>query len=159
MSFTRNFSRRKSTKIGSKPTSSTKKFQGLKTKNGKTTKNPFETSTYVKLSEKVTTEYESTRLPYTTEHVYVPDFIVRPTGKESFIVETKGNGRSWTPQVRAKMLAVKRQHPDLDVRFLFYSDGQFGSKRKDGSRQSQSEWATKHGFQYAIRDVPEDWLI
>ena len=57
------------------------------------------------------------------------------------------------------MLAVKNQWPDLDIRFLFYSDGEFGTRRKDGSRQRQSEWATKNGFPFAIREVPDEWLI
>lgn len=136
-----------------------KKFNGLKTDSGKTTKNPFESSTYAKLAgcPGLRVDYETQRVPYTTEHVYIPDFVVTsPDG--SYIIETKGNGRSWTPQVRKKMLAVKNQWPELDIRFLFYSDGEFGTRRKDGSRQRQSEWATKHGFLYAIREVPEHWL-
>lgn len=137
-----------------------KKFVGLKTSSGKTTKNPFESSTYVKLSgtSGLAVGYESVKIPYVTEHVYIPDFLVKTGGTEGFFIETKGNGRSWTPQVRAKMLAVKNQWPGLDIRLLFYTDGEFGTRRKDGSRQRQSEWATKHGFPYAIREVPEEWL-
>ena len=56
------------------------------------------------------------------------------------------------------MIAVKEQHPDIDLRILFYSDGKVGSKRKDGSFLKQSDWATKHGFKYAIRTVPEEWF-
>ena len=141
-----------------------KKFNGLKIGN-KTTKNPFESSTYAKLAglaPEYVVEYESTKIPYVTEHVYIPDFKVgrktKGDGPSFFFIETKGNGRSWTPQVRKKMLAVKDQWPELDIRILFYSDGEFGTRRKDGSRQRQSEWATKHGFPYAIREVPEHWL-
>lgn len=137
-----------------------KKFVGLKI-GKKTTKNPFETSTYVELSShtNLSVDYESEKLPYVTSHAYIPDFkVVHHTGHVLYI-ETKGNGRSWTPQVRAKMLAVKDQWPECDIRLLFYTDGEFGTRRKDGSRQRQSEWATKHGFPYAIRDIPESWLI
>ena len=140
-----------------------KKFVGLKI-GKKTTKNPFETSTYAKLLESnMDVAYETDKLPYVTEHNYVPDFKVgrktRGNGFSFFYIETKGNGRSWTPQVRAKMLAVKDQWPELDIRLLFYTDGEFGTRRKDGSRQRQSEWATKHGFPFAIREIPKEWLI
>lgn len=140
-----------------------KKYVGLKI-GKKTTKNPFESGTWLELSKaNVVVEYESVKLPYTTEHVYIPDFKVgrktKGNGPPFFFIETKGNGRSWTPQVRAKMLAVKDQWPELDIRLLFYTDGEFGTRRKDGSRQRQSEWAIKHGFPYAIRNIPEEWLI
>lgn len=136
-----------------------KKFQGLKTSNGKKTKNPFESSTWLKLKTLFPkTEYESDKYPYTTEHKYIPDFKVTRDDGSVFYIETKGNGRSWTPQVRQKMLMIKEQHPELDIRFLFYSDGAFGTKRKDGSRMTQSQWAEKHGYTYAIKDMPEDWL-
>lgn len=139
---------------------SKKKYVGLKI-GKKTTKNPFETSTYAKLSSnpQLAVEYESESLPYTTHHKYIPDFKVSKHSGSVLYIESKGNGRSWTPQVRAKMLAVKDQWPELDVRLLFYTDGEFGTRRKDGSRQRQSEWANKHGFPYAIRDVPKEWLI
>lgn len=138
---------------------SKKKFQGLKTENGKKTKNPFESGTWLKLKQlfpKI--EYESDKYPYTTTHKYIPDFKVTREDGSVFYIETKGNGRSWTPQVRQKMLMIKEQHPELDIRFLFYSDGPFGTKRKDGSRMTQSQWAEKYNFIYAIRDMPDDWL-
>lgn len=73
-------------------------------------------------------------------------------------IETKGGGRAWDASVRAKMLAVKQQHPELDIRFVFYSDAPFGSKRKNGSKQKQSEWAIRNGFKFAISTVPEEWF-
>lgn len=138
-----------------------KKYVGLKTSSGKTTKNPFETLTWQALDDNplVSATYESVQLPYSTEHKYIPDFMVTRDDGSTFYIETKGNGRSWTSTVRKKMLAVRDQHPSCDIRFLFYSDGEFGTRRKDGSRQRQSEWANKHGFPYAIRDIPKEWLI
>lgn len=103
-------------------------------------------------------EYETEKLDYTTSHVYIPDFIITRKDGTKIYIETKGNGRAWTHQVRQKMLAVRDQHPDLDIRIIFYKDGEFGSKRKDGSRLRQSDWATKYKFTFAIGDVPEDWI-
>lgn len=45
------------------------------------------------------------------------------------------------------MVAVKRQHPDLDIRIVFYS-----KKLKD------IKWAERHGFPYAIDEIPKEWL-
>lgn len=130
---------------------------------GKTTaKNAFEYATYLSLIEKLgksgAVEYEPERFTYTTEHTYRPDFIIRTRTGKTLIIETKGGGRAWTHEVRTKMASVRDQHPGLDIRILFYSDGQFGPKRKNGTRQRQSDWAIKNGFKFAIRHVPDDWL-
>lgn len=134
------------------------KFKGLKI-GTKTTKNPFETATYLDLVEKgIEVGYETHKFEYTVSHNYIPDFpIVLGSGTKIFI-ETKGNGRSWTPEVRRKMVTVKQTYPDLDIRFLFYTNAPFGGKRKDGSRMTQGEWADKYGFPWAVKKVPPDWL-
>ncbi len=102
--------------------------------------------------------YESEKLPYTVEGQYIPDFIVSKADGTKLYIETKGNGRSFDHATRRKMIAVKKQNPELDIRIVFYSDGKIGPKRKDGTHLKQSDWATKHGFEYAIRDIPESWL-
>lgn len=56
------------------------------------------------------------------------------------------------------MIAVKKQHPDKDIRILFYADGKCGPKRKNGSFMRQSDWATKNGFKFAIRYIPREWI-
>lgn len=136
-----------------------KPFKGTKV-GTKTIKNEFEEQTYSMLLDRCPqVEYESQKLEYTLSYNYIPDFRVTTASGKSFFIETKGNGRSWSPSVRKKMAAIRTLYPDLDLRFLFYTDGEFGTKRKDGSRASQSEWATKHGYQYAIKHLPESWLV
>lgn len=103
-------------------------------------------------------EYEVDKLKYSLDYNYNPDFTVTREDGTVLYIETKGSGRAWTPEVRRKMLAVKKLYPDLDIRFLFYRDAKFGAVRKDGTYQTQSEWAEKHGFIYAIGDLPEEWL-
>ena len=56
--------------------------------------------------------YECSKYSYVTESKYTPDFFL-PNG---VIIEAKG---FFKPSDRRKMLAVKNQHPDLDIRFVF----------------------------------------
>lgn len=91
-------------------------------------------------------EYESIKLPYTIEHHYVPDFILG----NGVIIEAKGYMR--TTDV-AKMRAVKRNHPDLDIRFVFMD----ASKRL-GKKTTYGQWAERHGFPWADGRIPEEWL-
>lgn len=122
-------------------------------------RNKFEKNTGDRLNELgISFEYESEKLGYTVEGRYIPDFIIRTKSANKIYVETKGNGRSFDGPSRRKLIAVKQQHPEKDIRIVFYSDGKIGPKRKDGSFLRQSDWAVKHGFQYAIREIPDGWL-
>ena len=122
-------------------------------------RNKFETTTGERLDRAgVSFEYESERLDYTVSGKYIPDFVLQTTGGKTLYIETKGNGRSFDGATRRKLIAVKQQHPDKDIRLVFYSDGAFGATRKDGTRLRQSEWATKNGFKYAIKEIPDAWL-
>lgn len=56
------------------------------------------------------------------------------------------------------MIAVKAQHPDKDIRIIFYRDGEFGNRKKNGLRTKQSEWAKKNGFIFSIREYLEEWF-
>lgn len=96
---------------------------------------------------KVKFEYETLQVPYTLDGVYNPDFIF-PSG---LIVEAKG---LLDRDSKRKMLAVKRQHPELDIRFLFMD----ANKKIPGSKQTHGEWATRNGFPWAEREVPQEWL-
>ena len=93
--------------------------------------------------EQIKIEWED--LMYRT---YTPDFVL-PNG---IIIEVKGR---FTSDDRRKHLAVKRQHPKLDIRFVFES-----SKRKlsKGSKSSYGQWCDKHGFMYYDRIIPQEWL-
>ncbi len=79
---------------------------------------------------------------------YTPDFLL-PNG---IIIETKG---LFTAEDRRKHLLVKKQNPVLDIRFVFES-----SKRRISkvSKTTYAMWCEKHGFLYADKLVPEDWL-
>lgn len=91
--------------------------------------------------------YESEVIPYTIEHEYNPDFKIG-----NLIIETKG---LFNQADRAKHLAVKRQHPELDIRIVFQRDNKINNK----SKTRYSDWCKKHDFIYHIGDgIPEQWL-
>lgn len=97
-------------------------------------------------------EYEKLKLKYivpASTHTYTPDFRLRQNG---LIVETKGR---FTAADRKKMLLVKQQHPDLDIRFVFTNSK---TKIAKGSKTSYADWCEKHGFKYADKRIPEDWI-
>ena len=79
---------------------------------------------------------------------YTPDFIL-PNG---LIIETKG---MFTAADRRKHLAIKRQHPKLNIRFVFEN-----SKRKlrKGAKSTYGQWCERYGFMYYDRIIPENWL-
>jgi hypothetical protein len=82
-----------------------------------------------------------------TYRLYTPDFLL-PNG---IIVETKGR---FTPEDRKKHLEIKKQHPALDIRFVFTNSN---AKIRKGSKTSYADWCNKHGFMFADKDVPEEW--
>lgn len=96
-------------------------------------------------------KYEAVKLHYTVPArpaTYRPDFLL-PNG---IIVETKG---LFETADRHKMLLIKQQFPDIDIRMVFSS-----SKKKiyKGSPTSYGAWCDKHGFKYADKLIPEEWL-
>lgn len=101
--------------------------------------------------------YEKIKFDYTVEGKYLVDFSIVKRNGGIMHIETKGNGLSFDGHTKRKMIAVKKAHPDIDLRIVFYADGKCGPKRKDGTHMRQSDWATKYGFMYAIKDIPESW--
>ena len=79
---------------------------------------------------------------------YTPDFLL-PNG---IIIETKGR---FTPADRIKHLAIQKQHPNLDIRFVFSNSN---SKLRKGAKTTYADWCEKHGFLYADKDVPQEWI-
>jgi len=97
--------------------------------------------------------YEPEKLAYYVERHYVPDLKVG-----AMYVELKGYFRQ---DAQRKMKAVKAQHPELDIRFVFQNANatiQGAKKRKDGSKMTCAEWAERNGFVYSEGTIPEEWL-
>tara|TARA_R100000234_G_C4957083_1_gene160072 strand:+ start:69 stop:533 length:465 start_codon:yes stop_codon:yes gene_type:complete len=95
------------------------------------------------LYEKIKIEWED--LAYRT---YTPDFLLN----NGIIIETKGR---FVASDRRKHIEIKKQHPYLDIRFIFTNSK---TKIRKGAKSSYQDWCIKYGFQYADRVIPEDWL-
>tara|TARA_B110000503_G_C7102787_1_gene394586 strand:+ start:299 stop:751 length:453 start_codon:yes stop_codon:yes gene_type:complete len=95
------------------------------------------------LYEKIKIEWED--LTYRT---YTPDFVL----SNGIIIETKG---LFTATDRRKHLEIQKQHPTLDIRFVFYDSRCKLSKK---SKTTYAAWSDKQGFRHHDRIVPLDWL-
>ena len=94
-------------------------------------------------------EYESVKINYTLTSTYTPDFIL-PNG---VMLEAKGY---FKPEDRRKMLAIKKQHPELDIRSVFQSPNNTLTKT---SKTTYAQWADKNGFLWAAsHNIPPDWF-
>jgi hypothetical protein len=92
--------------------------------------------------------YEGQALPYKIEAIYTPDFIL-PNG---VIVETKG---LFDSDDRRKMVAVKEQHPELDIRICFMrADVKLSRAPKS---LTYWQWAERHGFLWCEGHIPATW--
>lgn len=95
-------------------------------------------------------EYEKYKIEWVDYQVrkYTPDFVL----DNGIIIETKGR---FTSEDRRKHKEIKKQHPHLDIRFVFTDSRQ---RLYKGAKSSYAEWCARHGFKYADKFVPEDWL-
>ena len=98
----------------------------------------------------VTYEYESTRVPYTIQPHYSPDFIL----PNHVLLETKGY---WDAKDRRKILAVKKDNPYLDLRMVFQSPY---NKINKNSKTTYAKWCEKHDIPWtSYHNIPLEWLI
>ena len=112
----------------------------------------FEHKVADQLSENKTKfEYETTVIDYIkpqTNHTYTIDFTL-PNG---ILIETKGR---WVLEDRKKHLLIKKQHPELDIRFVFQSAK---TKIRKGSKTTYADYCDKHGILWAEKEIPKSWL-
>lgn len=83
-----------------------------------------------------------------TDHTYLPDFKLW----NGIIVETKGR---FVLADRKKHELIKKQHPDLDIRFVFSNSNTKISKK---SKTTYGMWCEKIGIPYADKKIPDAWL-
>ena len=94
--------------------------------------------------EKLKIEWED--LKYRT---YTPDFEL----DNGIIIETKG---IFSPADRRKHVEIQRQHPTLDIRFVFSNAN---AKLYKGAKSRYCDWCEQKGFKWAHRVIPEGWLL
>lgn len=99
---------------------------------------------------KIKFSYETIKINYEVNETrkYTPDFILG----NGIIVETKGR---FVQADRKKHLLIKKQHPHLDIRFVFTNSR---AKINKGSKTTYGMWCRKHGFLYADKLIPKEWI-
>jgi hypothetical protein len=116
------------------------------------------------LEEKVSEQLNSLQVnfSYETEKIYYlqpakkrsykPDFITIKKDGSKLFIETKGR---LTASDRKKHEWVKDQNPNLDIRFVFTNSN---TKIAKNSKTTYADWCNKHGFIFADKEIPKEWL-
>lgn len=100
-------------------------------------------------------EYESEHLKYivpAVKHTYTPDFVCTTKEGKKIYIETKGR---FTTSDRKKMLLVKEQYPELDIRIVFQNPNIKISKT---STTTVAEWCIKYNIKYGNKDSIKKWI-
>ena len=98
----------------------------------------------------VSYEYESEKVAYTIQHNYNPDFVL----PNHTYLEAKGY---WSPADRRKILSVKKDNPDMDLRMVFQAPFNKINKK---SKTTYAMFCEKHDIPWtAYHNIPLEWLI
>jgi len=79
---------------------------------------------------------------------YTPDFIL----ENGIIIETKGR---FVAADRRKHLEIQKQHPSLDIRFVFSNPN---AKLSKASNTTYAQWCKRNGFKYHYKTIPLEWI-
>jgi len=82
---------------------------------------------------------------------YTPDFEL----DNGIIIESKGR---FLANDRRKHLEVQKQHPELDIRFVFSNSKAYYSAKTTKNRKTYGDWCTANGFLYADKLIPKEWI-
>lgn len=99
-------------------------------------------------------EYEEETLEYivpVSTHKYIPDFVIETESGKKIYIEVKGR---LEVADKKKMLLVREQHPEKDIRFVF----QNAKGRNKGQKKTFGDWADRNQFKYGHKTIPREWL-
>lgn len=104
--------------------------------------------------------YHTIRIDYVQKRSYEPDFIYTDAHSNVCYIETKGRFRD-RAEARKYVDVAAGLKPYEQLVFVF-ADGDKpmpgASRRRDGTRQTHGEWATKNNFIWYEKDtVPKEW--
>lgn len=111
------------------------------------------------LEEKIAKQLEEAGIPYDYEKLKVP-YELSETRKytvdfqlpNGIIVETKGLFKT---EDRKKHLLIQKQHPELDIRFVFSNAR---AKLYKGSKTTYAMWCEQYNFKWADKVIPTEWI-
>jgi hypothetical protein len=81
------------------------------------------------------------------QKIYIPDWVL----ENGIRIESKGR---LTSQDRSKLVAVKQQYPDLDLRIVFGANNKINKHKA----KRYMEWAAENGIRAAVGTIPASWL-
>lgn len=99
-------------------------------------------------------KYEPEKFDYTPpKRRYTPDFRIKKRKRNGgyMYIEYKGNLKGTD---RTKMILVKKEHPGLDIRFIFE---RASNKLNKKSKTTYAMWCEQHGFPWAEKQMPKEW--
>jgi len=109
----------------------------------------FDFATYLD-NNNIKFEYEPRKIKYVPkEKSYTPDFYL--VDYDMFI-ETKGR---FIEADRTKHKLIAKQHPDIDIRFMFQNPRVKLSKK---SKATYADWCEKNDFLYCTKELPYTWV-
>lgn len=111
----------------------------------------LEKSTALVLAEcQKTVRYEQLKIEWEDlrYRTYTPDFQL----DNGIFIETKG---IFDSEDRYKHIEIRKQHPELDIRFIFSNAK---GKLYKGSKTTYATWCEKNNFLYSHRLIPSKWL-
>lgn len=91
---------------------------------------------------------------YSVPHTYEPDFIYHK-GDMTYLIETKGRFQDSAEARKYLFVREVLDEEKFELVFLWQKKGTafpFSRKRKDGTRATQEEWATKYKFRHWNQD-------
>lgn len=113
-------------------------------------KSQFEARLHTGPLAKLLYEPKGVRIPYVTDHVYVPDFVSARTG---VLYEAKGRFR--TSVEARKYREVRAQNPEVELRFILANPS---VRAYPGSRATLAEWMDRLGFSWCPESaIPNSW--
>lgn len=99
--------------------------------------------------------YESEKISYIQPEKirsYTPDFILNKKDGSKMYIETKGR---WVLDDRKKHELIKKQYPDIDIRFVFSNPN---AKINKKSKTTYADICDKFGWKYSKKTIPIEWL-
>lgn len=127
-------------------------------------KSKLERSTALSLNKRrIKFEYETEKLKYVVpakERSYTPDFVVITKSGKKIYIECKG---IWDAADRYKHLLIRRQTPELDIRFVFSNSK---SRISKNSKTTYADICNGLGrgeykgvlWKYSDKKIPQEWL-
>lgn len=110
----------------------------------------------------VPVNFEKMKIKYIVpekEHTYTPDFhegTIVLEGKGAFGYGPNKFSGGDPAKERQKLLLIKKQHPELDLRIVFQ---RAATKIYPKSPTTYAKWATDNGFLWSDKGViPQEWL-